>query len=287
MSNNSYEEISLGLPNVFGRRMISESAKTLSINPHISPFVTALAIKKPDWKILGFSPFRHRENLEFNRFKVMSNREAIGEISTEWRSGNYVYACTNERIRSSLQRGFVIRSKDLKKAVKVATTFFRTKNADEQISEASAAVAQLIGNKAASDFAGYEACFKRITHALRSYIVNNFDSLKQIAVQGGASLDDTAKLLPLYEQAAITTAMQGWVSTGKGSIVLIRGDEYFIQERSESPGKHLILTSDGLPPHIKRAVGMLKLLDDGKILSHVGVKLNASAFFIGPEVAHE
>ena len=72
---------------------------------------------------------------------------------------------------------------------------------------------------------------------------------------------------------------------GKGSIVLIRGNEYIIQESATKVTN--MFTADTLPSHIKRGLGMLKLVDDRKLISRVGIRLGANTFFIGPETAHE
>lgn len=280
-----YTEVPLGIPNVFGKKKFADNDKVVMIDKRITAFVTALATKRPDWKLVGYSPFRNNDKLEFHKFKVMSNREVVGEISTEWRGGEWSYTCTNERIRNSRKRGSVIRSKDVKKAVKVATTFFREKSVEELMSDARVSAATLLGAKASSDYAMYDACYTRVSRALGDYIMDNFSTLKQFAINGGATLEDTDNLLPLFEQVSITTEMERWESTGKGSIVLIRGNEYIIQESATKVTN--MFTADTLPSHIKRGLGMLKLVDDRKLISRVGIRLGANTFFIGPETAHE
>ena len=294
MEDLKYDYIELTLPNIVGRWEKNKERFEIRVEKAIKPFVEALAKKYPQWRFVSTSFWHQRPDngdayAEAHRFYVYDGREALGQISTDYgRSREKVYAINNERISTSRQRGDTTKTKDLNKAVKIVGKMFGAKTINERLAEANNDAANEIYRVFQDRASTFQRTYDHIAKHLMPYIMANYESLAPIAVQGGANAETVGKLVSAHEEFKITKEIHECQQNNTGAVVLIHGSDYAVMGKDDT-GEHKthIFSTDTLPPHIKRSVGMLKLVEPKYFIKGAGMKIHDQAFFIVKEVSDE
>jgi len=287
-----YREITL--PNIVGRWDKDKQRVTIKLERDVKPFVEALAMKYPQWRFVATSYWHQRPDnseayAEAHRFYVYDGRDQLGEISTDTgRNREKVYSIYNERISNSRQRGDTTKTKDLGKAVKTVGKMFGSKTINERLVEANNYAANEIYRVFQDRANTFQRTYDHIAKHLMPYIMANYESLAPIAVQGGASADAVGKLVNAHEEFKITKEIHECQQNNTGAVVLIHGSDYAVMGKDDT-GEHntRIFSTETLPPHIKRSVGMLKLVEPKYFIKGAGLKIHDQAFFIVKEVNDE
>lgn len=294
MEDLKYDYIELTLPNIVGRWEKNKERFEIRVEKDIKPFVEALAKKYPQWRFVSTSFWHQRPDnaepyAEAHRFYVYDGREALGQISTDYgRSREKVYAINNERISTSRQRGDTTKTKDLNKAVKIVGKMFGAKTINERLAEANNDAANEIYRVFQDRASTFQRTYDHIAKHLMPYIMANYESLAPIAVQGGANADAVGKLVNAHEEFKITKEIHECQQNNTGAVVLIHGSDYAVMGKDDTDEhKTRIFSTDTLPPHIKRSVGMLKLVEPKYFIKGAGMKIHDQAFFIVKEVSDE
>jgi hypothetical protein len=120
------------------------------------------------------------------------------------------------------------------------------------------------------------------------YIMANYESLAPIAVQGGANAETVGRLVSAHDEFKITKEIYECQQNNTGAVVLIHGSDYAVMGKDETGEyKTRIFSTETLPPHIKRSVGMLKLVEPKYFIKGAGLKIHDQAFFVVKEVSDE
>jgi hypothetical protein len=294
MEDLKYDYIELTLPNIVGRWEKDKERREIRVEKDIKPFVEALAKKYPQWRFVSTQFWHQRPDnaepyAEAYRFYVYDGREALGQISTDYgRSREKVYAINNERISTSRQRGDTTKTKDLNKAVKIVGKMFGAKTINERLAEANNDAANEIYRVFQDRANTFQRTYDHIAKHLMPYIMANYESLAPIAVQDGANADTVGKLVNAHEEFKITREIHQCQQNNTGAVVLIHGSDYAVMGNDDT-GEHniRIFSTETLPPHIKRSVGMLKLVEPKYFIKSAGLKIHDQAFFVVKEVSDE
>ena len=110
-----------------------------------------------------------------------------------------------------------------------------------------------------------------------SFALENWETFKKHAAAHGTNatvLDNFHEVEAMQIQAEKLSDSR---KNGKHTIVMLRGSDYIMQR---DDGEVKVVQSDDLTPHMKRAIGMLKLAEDGTFIPGMGVRGNANAFYI-------
>lgn len=292
-----YDYIELTLPNIVGRWEKSKERQAIRVEKQIKPFVEALAMKYPQWRFMATSFWYQRPPVladadpyaEAHRFHVYDGREALGEISTDYGRGHEkVYAIRNERISEARQRGDTTKTKDLGKAVKTVGKMFGAKTITERLLEARGEATSDISRVFSDRSSTLKRTYDHIATHLMSYIMANYESLAPIAIQGGASAETVGRLMTAYDEHQITKEIYECQQNNSGAVVLIHGSDYAVMGKDDK-GEYTtrMFSTDTLPPHIKRSVGMLKLVEPKHFVKGAGLKIHDQAFFVVKEVSDE
>ena len=113
----------------------------------------------------------------------------------------------------------------------------------------------------------------------RTFVVDNYQAFMD-SVVNKSSVAKQLEILPT--QVAEYNATQHLTSMLKNNnafIVFIDGVNYSVQ-KGKDPLE--IKQSDELPDFIRRAVGLLKLVEDNQVISGVGLRVNESTFLVLP-----
>lgn len=289
-----YDYIELTLPNIVGRWDKDKERLGIRVERNIKPFVEALALKYPQWRFVATQFWHQKPNegepyAEAYRFYVYDGREALGEINTDYgRMHERVYAIRNERISTSRQRGDTTKTKDLNKAVKTVGKMFGAKTINERLAEASNDAATEITRVCADRSSTFKRTYDHVAKHLMPYIMANYETLAPIAIAAGASADIVGRLVSAHDEFKITKEIYECQQNNTGAVVLIHGSDYAVMGKDDT-GEHKtrIFSTETLPPHIKRSVGMLKLVEPKYFVKGAGLKIHDTAFFVVKEVSDE
>ena len=242
----------------------------------MTPYLIALATKKPNWKFVGVQGW-HRDTLEGDRiykaykFNVWEGKSKLGKIYTDrGRTRKTTYYAENSRITRKRERGSAMFTTNIAKAVKnVCKEFYpdtNTERMDEAISKAQGMMQDIYGDK----IRAFDNRVTRILRGLESYLLDNWETMSVIAAK---ECPKEVSELPLArEEKFIAETIKDAFNNSRGTLVALHGSEYVTA--------HGTYTTDTLPVHIKQGVGMLKLVEAGQCVRDVGFKVDADTFFV-------
>ena len=297
MEELEYKFVTLTLPNIQfkikkDRLIRSTNPDDVRIMPHVKPFVEKLAMKHPQWQFVnsprGWNICHDRdEKLEFvevDEFDIYANKELLGSIGSDHgRNGARVFTMTNERIRKVRERGSATKTKDLDKAIKIFGKMFGAKSVHERIEEVVAGAENITRAVFSDRSYAFSRVYDRLGKHLQDHIMDNLQEFTDIALTKNFPQDLANSLPNLYAEFKTTEEIYRCLDDKKGDVVLIHGNDYAVTNLNEANRETKIYSTDNLPPHIKRGVGMLKLVEKEHFISGIGTKVSDTSFYIIPE----
>jgi hypothetical protein len=113
----------------------------------------------------------------------------------------------------------------------------------------------------------------------RSFVVNNYQMFMDSVVNKSNIVKQLEQLPTQVEEFNATQHLIKMLQTDNAFIVFIDGVNYSVQ-KGKDPLE--IKQSDELPDFIRRAVGLLKLVEDNQVISGVGFRVNEITFLVLP-----
>lgn len=268
----TYENIKLG------DKAIPEGW-TRTIDPFIKPLVEALALKYPQWTFesLYNSTNHNTKTEEATRFKVIDKREELGILGKEYCSSGHRFQVDNHRINNMRERGSGMKTIHLDKAIKHVNKYFSKKNVDEKLREAKEVAQNGLGNVASQKQWKMRELWldDAISVELQKYLVSVFpDALTMLDPKVIKGLEDfPTRVIEKIE----VDGMMKELRLGNMHLVLLDGMDYAIQKGNEPP---TIKASEQLSDYMRRAIGLLKLVEDNQVIHGVGYRANANTFMV-------
>jgi hypothetical protein len=272
----TYENIKLKKHDKFG-----EGEKESVIDPFLKSFIEKLALKYPQWTFeeVYCTTNNSTKTYEAYRFNIVDKREVLGTIDKDYISGGgWRYCVDNHRISSMRERGSGMKTIHEDKAIKHVGKFFGKKNVNEKFTEATLAIVNAVGNIHNQKRWDLSHKWDALSTHTQKFIYDNY-------AQFTSSITDTSvsanveKLPSVIAEFSSVDAMQDALRKGDAYIVFIDGLNYSIQ-KGKDPLE--IKTSEELPDFMRRAVGLLKLVEDNQVIDGVGVRANETTFLVAP-----
>lgn len=276
----TYENIKLKKHDKFG-----EGEKESVIDPFLKSFIEKLALKYPQWTFEEvYATTNHNTKThEAYRFNVVDKREVLGTIDKEYTSnGGWRYCVDNHRINGVRERGRGMKTIHEDKALKHVGKFFGKKNVNEKFTEATQVIGSVLGqvhNQKRWDLSHKWGALESHT---QKFIHDNyamFTSTVVADIKQPSDITNLEKLPFAIAEFSSVDAMQEALRKGDAYIVFIDGLNYSIQ-KGKDPLE--IKASEELPDFMRRAVGLLKLVEDNQVIDGVGVRANETTFLVMP-----
>lgn len=297
MEELEHNFIILTLPNIQfkikkDRVIRSTNPDDIRIMPHVKPFVEKLAMKHPQWQFVssprGWSICHDRDQklefVEVKEFDIYANKELLGSIGSDHgRNGARVFTMTNERIRKIRERGSATKTKDLDKAIKIFGKMFGAKSVNERIEEVIAGAESITRLLFSDRSYAFSKTYDKLGKHLQDHIMDNLQEFTNIALAKNFPQELADSLPNIYAEFKTTEEIYKCLDDKKGDVVLIHGNDYAVTNINEANRETKIYSTDNLPPHIKRGVGMLKLVEKEHFISGIGTKISDTSFYIIPE----
>jgi len=273
----TYENIKLKKHDKFG-----EGEKESIIDPFLKSFIEKLALKYPQWTFEEehCNNKHDTKTYEAYKFNVVDKREVLGTIDKEYiNGGGWRYCVDNHRINGVRERGRGMKTIHEDKAIKHVGKFFGKKNVNEKFIEATKVISsslEQIHNQKRWDLSHK---WEGLKDNAQRFIVENYAQFASTIAGDKKPSDNLEKLPSCYAEFSSVDAMQNALQKGDAYIVFIDGVNYSIQ-KGKDPLE--IKTSEELPDFMRRAVGLLKLVEDNQVIDGVGARANETTFLVMP-----
>lgn len=286
MNEIENDYIPLGMPNILfeNRKNVTNNtevtAANTTIHPFMLPLMKRLAQARPQWRFVTYRrSLSHTSStmmFDVSSFDVYEGSNKLGRIWKTYENRGDVICINNERMENNRQRGSYTSTQDLSKAFKLVTKNFHGPTVAEAIHETFDKTRSVVGGLAVKHRREFDIKYSNLSNFLEEYTMKNWDHIKQLATDAGISSMTLDGMIEAYEAKLDTSEINNAISTESGATVLIRGDEYIVVIN----GVTHIFDTDHLPPHIKRSVGILKMVANHTYVAGHGARVDKDKFFV-------
>ena len=252
-----------------------------TIDPFLKDLVEQLALKYPQWTFVEAGSTAMAVNKEYlaHRFDVKDKREVLGTIDKDYCSNGYRFRIDNHRIEGMRERGSGMKTIHLNKAIKHVDKFFGKKNMVEKITEARRKVENALSQIDNEKAWRLRGTWGSMESEARAFVVSNYQLFMDSVVNKSSIAKQLEQLPAQVEEFNATQHLNKMLQGDNAFIVFIDGVNYSVQ-KGKDPLE--IKQSDELPDFIRRAVGLLKLVEDNQVISDVGLRVNETTFLVLP-----
>jgi hypothetical protein len=273
----TYANIELKEHDRWGKGLVQST-----IDPFMKEFVEQLALKYPQWTFVenGVTSNMHDNTYEAHSFKVMDKREVLGTLTKDWGRGahKFWYCVDNHRISSMRERGSGMKTIHMNKAIKHVNKLFGKKNVHEKLTEAKQSVSGTIGGVVSQKEWQLRHTWTELTPSVQAFVTNHYQEFTASVVD--KSLSKKVEQLPTHMEEHIAAQyMKDMLTKNNAYVVFIDGINYSLQ-KGEDPIE--VKESDELPDFMRRAIGLLKLVENNQMINGVGLRVNESTFLVLP-----
>lgn len=274
-----YRYTEIGIRNVMMAEDLSDPCIETVVHPALTPLLEKLAAVRPTWKFIGHTRALRSEGPRFAfRFRVYDGQEELGEVATEYRGEGQAFRIDNPRLQAKRVRGYATYTKDLNKAFKLVIKSFGSKTSNERLTEAAEKAEEAVKRAAVYRRSLSSHAYFHLQDAIRDFALDNWEVFADVAKAKGVVATALEEFPTLYEDYAAAKVMEEAFDDKRGTLVYVRGSEYFLR----TGGEVKLATSEELPDHVRRAVGMLKLSEDGQFIPNMGVRAKEDVFYVVP-----
>jgi len=277
------EYMPLELPNIL-LEVSRSSASTASsadttVSPFMFPLIKRLAEARPKWKFVAYVHRRYpmpAGMFNVSNFDVYEGNTNLGRVWKGYSARGDVICIDNDRMSDARQRGSHTSTNDVNKAFKLVVKNFRGPSLNELVKEAVTGTTSTVHTLAYYHRSTFNRKFSGMNDFLISYAMNNWDHMKQEAIGAGISSASLDGLEEAYASLKATQEINDSLANHKGATVLLRGDEYVVVIN----GAVSIFDTEHLPSHIKRSIGVLKMVENNTHVEGHGVRTSKDKFFV-------
>ena len=261
----------------------NEGKKLSIIDPFMKELVEKLALKYPLWTFVesNMTANHSTKNYEAYRFKVIDKREVLGELDKDWHRDGFKYCVVNHRINDMRERGRGMKTIHLDKALKHVAKYFGKKTITEQLAEAQEKTRNCLSTVVREREFDVSSSWNKLEPHLMRFVGANYEAFTLSVVEADkAVLAHAIEVLPTrLEEMNVVNKLKEEFNNRETYIVFINGVDYCIQKGDTSLE---IKSSEQLPDFVRRAVGLLKLVEDGTLIPNAGIRVNESTFLVAP-----
>jgi hypothetical protein len=280
--------IPLGMPNILfesrkgGSTNSAEpvTAANTTIHPFMLPLMKRLAQARPQWKFVTYrrslSHTSSTMQFDVSMFDVYEGSAKLGRIWKTYENRGDVVCIDNDRMSNSRQRGSSTNTQDLNKAFKLVTKNFHGPTIAELVQDTFEKTRSVVGGLAVKHRREFDYKYQHLHDFLMSYTMNNWDQMRQLAIDAGVGPMTLDGMAEAYEAKLATSEINNAISTDTGATVMLRGDEYIVVIN----GVTSIFDTDHLPSHIKRSLGILKMVENHTYIEGHGARVDKDKFFV-------
>lgn len=248
----------------------------LRTNRALFQVLNNLTLSKPNWRFKVSDSSTNSSNKRIiTRFTISEEGETLGSVGIQYKGRSYKVVVTNARIDAKRERGSGYWTEDPVKAeLAIRKNFFRL-DKSERLDKAKDAAATLINREVNNKQYALRNCEHMVYGDSDNFVkahlheyLSEFPSRKTYFDQAKVAADE----------AEVVGIVKDLFDKGQAALVVLDGTHYIVQ------GSETKTYDDStLPYDLRKKVGMLKLVNDGQMVSGVGCRVDAHTFVTMPE----
>lgn len=252
-----------------------------TIDPFLKDLVEQLALKYPQWTFVEAGTTSNMADKAYyaHRFDIKDKREVLGTIDKDYCGNGYRFRIDNHRIEHMRERGSGMKTIHIKKALKHVEKFFGRKSVLEHVADARQKTEMVLHQVVNERTWGLQHTWRTLETHAQQFILNNYQQFMDNVVKDKKTSDALEHFPSKFQEDTAVHHVQEMMKQKNTYLVFIDGINYSIQK-----GEDLVEVkqSEELPDFMRRAIGLLKLVEDGQVVADVGLRVNASTFLILP-----
>ena len=259
-------------------RIIPEGREVILHNA-MPAVLDRLLKERPTWRFKCTSHFWGNTNPRVTDLTIYDGDEALGRLWLEhhWRDGGVRYNFDNFRLQKTRQRSSVSYSTKADVAAKRIIKAFHLKTPKERAAEAYGDVRKAVTQVTSDANWPYRRGKNVIEKELFAYAVRNWETIAPHLGPDAAKVDLPALHEADREAYDLSVAFEGAL----GVTVRIESNGNYTISRNEGGTYDVVTVTDALlPEHVRGALGLLKLVQDGVHIDGVGLRVRANLYFV-------
>lgn len=251
------------------------------IHPELRDVLDRLMRERPTWRYKAKQDFFRASYGErrANSFDIYDGDEVLGRLWLEyhWRDSTPRFFFDNFRLKQSRQRHMANYTTKPDMAAKRIVKAFHLKTPSERALDNDTIIRSVVSKASGDTSWPMRKARAAVEAAAFKYALENWETFKD-KLEGSVSKLD---LLGLHKAHEDVLTLSDRVSAGSGRTVnLGPNGTYLIGRRVGDGYETQTLSDDTLPDDLRSALGLLKLVEDGNVIPGIGVRANASVFFV-------
>lgn len=257
------------------------------IAPMLEPVIYELAVGNPTWVFDEMEQTGgHDRTIYAKGFHVLDGKKNhLGKITLERNYGKrnstpWVFEIANRRISQTRERGHAVITGNAKVALKTVKKYFSAPTIAEKVEVITQGARNYAYSAAVDARDEYEKTRKRISPAIHAYVTANWAQVLDSMKDSDRAIAET--IPSLKDAHKSSQAMLDQIHAKQHLTVLIDGDTYITHDG----GTTQTYRSDDLPTGIKINLGLLKLMESGKPVLDVGIRISEHTFVLYKGAKH-
>jgi len=253
--------------------------REVSLHEALSPVLDRLLKERPTWRFKSTQNFYGSATAKVTNLDIYDGDEVLGRLWIEhhWRDGGVRYNFDNFRLSKTRQRSGVSYTTKPDVAAKRIVKAFHLKTPKERASDAYADVRKAVSQVVTDASWPLRRGRSVIEKELFAYAVRNWETIAPHLGPDAAKVDLPALHEADREAYDLSVAFEGAL----GVTVRIESNGNYTISRNEGGTYDVVTVTDALlPEHVRGALGLLKLVQDGVHIDGVGLRVRANLYFV-------
>jgi len=232
------------------------------------------AYDKPTWKFVAIRLLGGK----IAGFSVTEGGEQLGTISTSYFRRGYCVEIKNTRISNKRERGGGYRTTDAGKALAAIKKAFSRKNISEHIEESNKLISKTLNDISWGKGRAHHKIVNEVQEELLEFSRKDAETqklflehLNRIGKGGLKGRQEEA----FTEMQTVERILRQY-DAGEATVVLLVDSKYVVKESDNV----MMFDATDLPENLRGKLGLLKLVDDGYVITDVGCKVNSETFVL-------
>jgi len=287
IDNTKFDYTPLDTPNLLVRTLKNVTPAEMVLHPFLEPLVRLVMKTQPSWKVVIESANISSDGpRRANTFRLYADNEELGVLSMGLNNkSNHVFELDNHRLKASRQRGWMTTTIAMKKALKIILNDFAPRSMKEHLAEATKKISNAVSTAVSMNTRPVREALSYLEKPFQQFAIDNWETFRKtegansVPASKGELLDT---FLGTYERGQAASSLGDKHYKKTGYYVVLRDSEYIVSQLDKQDEVQT-LTSDKLSEHVRVRIGLLKLVEDGQFIAGVGVRTNATMFYVVPE----
>ena len=290
---NMHDLIELKLPNVNVEEVLQNTSKRPDIlnfkclgaglPEGMHKFIETVAVKHPEWRLEAVHSNLHIDvdnaatRTEPRSFRVSDSKTVIGYLSSEYSygRGKNMYVVRGERYSHTPNK--VVKTSDLKKAIKNADKIIRPTTDVEKFDDLMGKTKQLLSSANMSTGRHVQSYLNLNRKEMIEFIRNNVEAFVKTYADDEYARKSVEKFLILCDEEEILESLEEEENKDNVIKVVQEGDTYYMRNAEQEFFAHKL---EDLSEDIKYKLGILKLVEVRQAVKSIGFRGLFNSFIL-------